>query len=319
MCCPLPAKVMGSIVFSPMIYGVNDISRTFVGRNCSIQSITSIMKQTFRRNGKKITYNYTVKTEFFDTCVEKILIKRTDGNNTDDIEIYPSFFSKVKIKMTNDSLSTAYKAFNIAPKEILRNYPIANDLIYRRNQYELFYDGLTLATKLKYDDYTLKNEFTGFDDALCMQVELVADVAHAFLDEYERLKKSRFMKVIRQILAEERRKSKEAAQRFATARVLMYAARLISICTTGNDTGGDIVAVGTASIGDIDFSQWLDSMEVDGQPDMSFDDKIDYLTQEGDNSDISFTGHTAGKCNICSCMCFQPVKSGDNSTRALCK
>ena len=262
-----------------------------------------------------------MNTTLFGTVVENILIKRTCDEKSDEIQLYSSWSNKVKLKLMSDTkMDSAYKTFNATPEQILKYFPVAYDLIYHKNSYDLCYD-LSYVTELNYEDYVSWNKFSGFSesDMLCLQIELLVKVAHEYMNEYEQLKKSRFMKIIKKILAEERRKSEESAQRFATARIMMYAARLISICTTGNDTGGDIVAVGTASIGDIDFSQWLDSMEVDGQPDMSFDDKIDYLTQEGDNSDISFTGHTAGKCNICSCMCFQPVKSGDNSTRALCK
>ena len=262
-----------------------------------------------------------MNTTLFGTVVENILIKRTCDEKSDEIQLYSSWSNKVKLKLMSDTkMDSAYKTFNATPEQILKYFPVAYDLIYHKNSYDLCYD-LSYVTELNYEDYVSWNKFSGFSesDMLCLQIELLVKVAHEYMNEYEQLKKSRFMKIIKKILAEERRKSEESAQRFATARVMMYAARLISICTTGNDPGGDIAAAGTASIGDIDFSQWLDSMEVDGQPDMSFDDKIDYLTQEGDNSDISFTGHTAGKCNICSCMCFQPVKSGDNSTRALCK
>ena len=279
------------------------------------------MKHVFTHNGQEITYNYTVNTTLFGTVVENILIKRTCDEKSDEIQLYSSWSNKVKLKLMSDTkMDSAYKTFNATPEQILKYFPVAYDLIYHKNSYDLCYD-LSYVTELNYEDYVSWNKFSGFSDSdvLCLQIESLVKVAHEYMDEYERLKKSRFIKVIRKILKQQRHEQQKATQAAALTKIIIYGTRLLSICTTGNDTGGDVAAAGAVSISDVDFPQWLDSIEIDGQPDLSPDEKMDYLMQEGDDSDVSFTGHTAGSCDVCSCTCFRPVKSGDNSTSALCE
>lgn len=280
------------------------------------------MKHTFVHLGRTITYQYEVKKTFFNTCVEFIEIQRTCSEEKDTIILKGTFpKNKLKIKIKSDAIYEAWKAFSITPQPILAKFPIANDFIRNKNIFELCVTDIEYVTGISFENYVPDDrDFKGFDYDLCMSIELVVKAAHEFIKEYQRFKGSRYIKVIRQLLKKQQKDIEKSGQLRGLAMVLVSGARIISMFTGGGDIGSSASLGSTTetTISDADFTDWMDSLSIDGQPDLDLDDKLDYLSQEGDESDISFTGHTALSCNICGCKQYVPRISGKNTGSDIC-
>lgn len=277
------------------------------------------MEITFTRNNRQISYTVTVKYTLFGTIVDSIQIDRKCGKEECRLKMYASWGGKVRLKLRDDEFSEGFKAFVYSPEEILRRFPIAEDFVKDKSKSFELNDGLNLKTDLEYAAFIENNAFVLSDERLSDEIERIVRVAHYFKDEYRTLKKSRFWNVVNMILMQKEQLDKDV-EKASVYRTIFIATRFLSMMMGNGDIGVGVAAGGgVAGLTDGDFSQWLDSVEIDGHPDLSPGDKMDYLMQEDDGSGISFTGHTALHCTVCGCPCYRPCISGDNSTAALCK